>query len=146
MASTVLKEILLLASVILPQLALLGWGVLGAWGPSNFIELYCPIYNRSSGRNWTFGFPAMLEFFLRAIYGDSILLTSSPRANIVQFCVHASRTVEIAVHCLFLCRSIFCDRAAPLSTHSRKQGSPQRENRPQNRAHGDETRKTGPKI
>ena len=33
MASTVLKEILLLASVKLPQLALLGWGVLGAWGP-----------------------------------------------------------------------------------------------------------------
>ena len=40
MASTVLKEILLLASVILPQLALLGWGVLGAWGPSNSIAPY----------------------------------------------------------------------------------------------------------
>ena len=37
MASTVLKEILLLASVKLPQLALLGWGGLGAWGPSNSI-------------------------------------------------------------------------------------------------------------
>ena len=31
MASIVLKEILLFASVILPQLALFGWGVLGAW-------------------------------------------------------------------------------------------------------------------
>ena len=95
MASTVLKEILLLASVKLPQLALLGWGVTWSLGA---LKLYCPIYNRSSGRNRTFGFPAMLESFLRAIYGDSILVTASPLANIVKFCVHLSRTVEIAVH------------------------------------------------
>ena len=81
MASTVLKEILLLASVILPQLALLGWGVLGAWGPSNSIELQCPIHNRSSGRNRSFCARAMLESFLRAAHKLSLMSGSPQREN-----------------------------------------------------------------
>ena len=38
------------------------------------------------------------ELFVVAIYGESILRTACPLANIVKFCVHLSRTVEIAVH------------------------------------------------
>ena len=68
MASTVLKEILLLASVILPQLALLGWGVLGAWGPSNSIELYCPIYNRSPAVECTLRFGELLLSLFTVFY------------------------------------------------------------------------------
>ena len=95
MASIVLKEILLLANVKLPQLALLGWGGLGAWGPSNSIAPYTIDLQPEIGH---FCDLHLWELFLRAIYGDSILFTSSPRANIVKFCVHLSRTVEIAVH------------------------------------------------
>ena len=98
MASTVLKEILLLASVILPQLALLGWGVRGAWGPQTLlnsiapyiIDLQVEIGARDDLPPWS--------LFLRAICSDSILVTSCSLANIVKFCVHLSRTVEIAVH------------------------------------------------
>ena len=79
-----------------------GTWILGA------LKLYCPIYNRSSGRNRAFIFPQILELFLRAICGDSILRTASPRANIVKFCVHLSRTVEIAVHnCMLPRRSVY---------------------------------------
>ena len=94
MASTVLKEILLLASVILPQLALLGWGVLGAWGPQTLLNSIAPYIIDLQ----PLSVPSDLGAFVVAIYGESILGAFSPLANIVKFCVHLSRTVEIAVH------------------------------------------------
>jgi len=81
MAPIVLKEILLFASVKLPQLALFGWG--GAWslGPSNPIAPYIKDLQPKIGH---FYVATSWSLFLRAICGDSIHVTSSPPAQVVQ--------------------------------------------------------------
>jgi len=82
----------------------------GAWslGPSNPIELYCPIYNRSLGRNRAIRFPQILYLFLRAICSDSILSPPCPPLQVVQI---SSTSASMAPEPWKLRYIIACDLA-----------------------------------